>query len=211
MDSKHWTNINPLTITTTTTRVTNPIYNIGEIFPPEMVNHIFRYKIGDKFIDNDYGDTIEIKGYNYMAKSYLGVITLHIGDKVSTIESNMIYENRLNNMSMIIDKPSKKYKKDETINYRIYYFEEGKGNRPIQRDVKLSNIRALVRYLNSTIKTYPKRRIVMVAILDENGTYAGQVKLLRKEIQEQKFLTGMKERLLAYAKYECGYEVATNF
>jgi hypothetical protein len=168
--------------------------------------------IGDTFIDSNYDDTIEITGYNYMSRTYQGNIMMRFGKKIRTVKSNMIFEGRLDKMTQLFTKNTGvSLKKDKPINYRIYYFEEGQGNRSIQQDVQLSNIRALAKMLNSMVKVHPKRRVIMVAILDDNGVYVEQVKLLKKEIKDQKFLTGMKERLLAHAKYECGYEVATSF
>jgi hypothetical protein len=75
----------------------------------------------------------------------------------------------------------------------------------------MTGIRALRKMLNSMVKRNPTRRIITVSVLDDDGYYISSVKFLTKEIKEQVFLTGMKERLLAHAKYECGYEVATNF
>lgn len=186
----------------------------GNIVPPMTTTSapsIFKYMIGDKFIDDKFGDTIEITGFNYVSRTYQGNIYMKLGKRTKTIHNNLIFESKLDRMTLFVPSTTQVYKQDKSVNYRIYFFEGGSGSRSIQRDVQLSNIRALARLLNSIVKNNPKRRVIMVAMLDDNGMYIGQVKLLKKEITEQKFLTGMKERLLAYAKYECGYEVETNF
>lgn len=193
----------------------------GNLFPQPFpsintntYNRIFKYNIGDVFIDMEHGDIFEITGFNYVSGTYTGIITMKFGKTTKTSHTNLIFESNLDKLSMHVDNKQSTLmnrKKDSLINYRIYYFEEGSGNRSIQKDIQLSNIKSLAKYLNSIIKIHPKRRVIMVSILDDNGMYVEQVKLLKKEIKEQKFLTGMRERLLAYAKYECGYELATNF
>jgi hypothetical protein len=173
---------------------------------------MFKYKIGDVFVNNQFGDTIEITGFNYLSRTYKGNIKMKFKKTTKTVKKEIIFESDLNKMAQVL--PNGKgvsLKKDKLINYRVYYFEEGQGNRSIQSDVSLTNIRALAKYLNSMLRINPNRRVIMVAILDDNGIYLEQVKFLKKEFKEQKFLTGMKERLLAHAKYECGYEVATSF
>lgn len=173
---------------------------------------IFKYGVGDTFVDTETGDKFEITGFNYTTGTYQGNIIMQFGSKTKIVKTNLIFESKLEKMAMFVGgvKPTVNKKKDSLINYRIYYFEEGQ-NKSIQKDIQLTNIRALAKYLNSLVKVNSKRRIIMVCILDDNGVYVEQVKFLKQEFKEQKFLTGMKERLLAYAKYECGYEVATSF
>jgi hypothetical protein len=77
--------------------------------------------------------------------------------------------------------------------------------------LKLSGISQLCKTLNNMLKKFPERRITLVSIVNEEGIYQNHVKFLRQEIQNQKFLTGMKERLLAHAKYERGFEVSIGF
>jgi hypothetical protein len=170
-------------------------------------NRIFKYKIGDRFLDKKFNDTVEITGYNNTFGCYEGRIEMNFGKKTITKESNVIYESRLDSMVMLGKKTDKK---EDVFTYNIYYFE-GVVKKAKQHKVELSNIKALAKLLNSWVKINPKRKIVLVTLLDENGIYVGNVKFLKQEMKEQKFLTGMKERLLAHAKYECGYEVATNF
>lgn len=179
-------------------------------------NHIFKYMIGDVFADPNYtGDTIEITGFNYLSGTYQGVINMKFGKKYSTQRTNLIFESRLDRMNFVENKKVVtvvEEPKNKVFNYRIHYFSpEVGGTRSLQRDVRLSNVRALAKLLNTMVKTNSKQRIIMVSVLDENGIYLSSVKFLKREIKEQKFLTGMKERLLAHAKYECGYEVAINF
>src|SRR5437764_4339073 len=132
-------------------------------------NQIFKYMIGDTFLDSQYGDKIEITGLNYTTRTYQGNILMKFGDKIKTVKTNMIFESKLDKMAILSHGTIPLTRKiDKAINYRIYYFEENSGNRSIQRDVQLSNIRALAKLLNSIVKTNPKRRIIMVSILDDN-------------------------------------------
>lgn len=210
MTEKHWTQINPF--------LGIDGMDSGSIFPHPVpsinttaYNHIFKYMIGDKLIEKETGDIYEITGFNYFNNTYQGNIIMNFGNKIKTVQTNYLFESRLNQLEMYNPKATIIIPKDDkAINYRIYYFEEG-SNKSVQKDVQLSSIRALARLLNSMVKIDPKRRIIMVCILDSNGVYVEQVKFMKKEFRDQKFLTGMKERLLAHAKYECGYEVATNF
>src|SRR5690606_11809881 len=102
--------------------------------------------------------------------------------------------------------------KDKTTSYKIFYFDNPKTGGSIENTtVNLTSIRKLAKLLNLMKKRNPDRRITMVTIVDENGKYVDYVRFLNKEIAEQKWLTGYKERLLAYAKHHRGYEVATNF
>lgn len=175
--------------------------------PPPNNDRLFKYKVGDRFYDPDCGDMIEITGFNYELKTYKGTVEYHLGGNATHLKSNMIYESRLDRMVFY---DSNKNEKEEAVNYRIYYFDnKKKESRATQYDVTLTNIRALAKMLNSLVRR--GKRIVLVSIIDDNGKYVNSVKFLKKEIDEQKFLTGLKERLLAHAKYECGYEIATNF
>jgi 1-aminocyclopropane-1-carboxylate deaminase/D-cysteine desulfhydrase-like pyridoxal-dependent ACC family enzyme len=176
--------------------------------------YVFKYKVGDVFIAKD-GSIIEITGYNYNGMSYQGRVTLK--DSNITINSHLIYESALNKMERydsVSDMVEKK--KKDGVNYRIHYVDLDPNKKTIKEkvshiDITMSGIRTLAKLLNSVKKHNPNRRIVTVSIMDDKGQYIGNVKFLTKEIKEQVFLTGMKERLLAYAKYECGYEVSIGF
>lgn len=197
-------NMFPMPITTAIENITPPLSDI-----------IFKYKIGQVFHDTRNNDVVEITGFNYNSKTYKGNVTYTIGGKETEIESNLIFESRLDRMtrydSMLAYRQLSKDKKETVVNYRIYYFsKESKTQQSAtQYNVSLSNVRALARLLNSLVKM--GKRVVLVSVVDDSGKFIDHVKFLKKEIDEQKFLTGMKERLLAHAKYECGYEVATNF
>lgn len=174
----------------------------------------FKYMIGDVFFDEGSGDIIEITGYNYLLTSYKGNMTMKISGIKATIQSNIIYEERLNRMKRYssLAEFMNSSAKDTAIKYRVHYFDpDVQGQRANYQDVTLSNVRALARLLNAMVRINPKRRIVMVSVIDDNGKFLTHVRLLDKEIKEQKFLTGFKERLLAHAKYKCGYEVVTGF
>lgn len=189
--------------------------NLEMLLPESMStttnNHIFKYVIGDKFADPEHeGDSIEITGYNWLSRTYQGVVNMKFGNVYKRQTNHLIFESKLDKMAMIVE-PFVEKPKETKFHYRIHYFDTKTANTSRQQDVTLTNIRALCKLLNSMVKIKPDRRIITVSVIDENGCYVSSVKFLRREIKEQKFLTGMKERLLAHAKYECGYEVATNF
>jgi hypothetical protein len=178
----------------------------------------FKHRIGEIFTDES-GDIIEIAGYNYLHGScYRGKVTIDLNGSPTTFDSNFIYEDRLEKMTKVNSREEaiNLTKKKETI-YKIYFFEYNpnttsvKGQKAQNMTLKLSGISQLCKTLNNMLKKFPERRITLVSIVNEEGIYQNHVKFLRQEIQNQKFLTGMKERLLAHAKYERGFEVSIGF
>lgn len=208
-EGRHWTQIDPLTVTTPVRSHLLPMVDTN--LP--MV-YTFKYRIGEVFLTQDES-IIEITGYNYNGMTYQGLVTM--SGHSNTLKSNVIYEGALNKMERFDNMASMmNSKKKDGVNYRIHFVDldpkkKSTKEKVIHTDLTMTGIRALCKMLNSMVKRNPKRRIITVSILDNDGYYISSVKFLPKEIKEQQFLTGMKERLLAHAKYECGYEVATNF
>jgi hypothetical protein len=180
--------------------------------------YTFKYKIGDVFYDPNQGNIIEITGYNYSAiVTYKGDITTKNASTTTIIKTNTIYQSaldkleRYDSLSNLMDS-----KKKNGINYRIHYVDLDTSKKVVKEKVKhttmtMTGIRALAKMLNSMIKRNPNRKIIMVSVVDDQGIYLKSVKFLPEEIKKQVFLTGMKERLLAFAKYECGYDIAIGF
>lgn len=179
--------------------------------------YTFKYKIGDIFLDPKQGNIIEITGYNYgKLLTYKGDILTKSGNTTTTIKTNTIYESaldrleRYDSLSALMDS-----KKKDGVNYRIHYVDlnpdKTESRKVDHTTITMTGIRALTKMLNSMKKRKPNRRIVMVSVVDDEGKYLTSVKLLPEEIRKQVFLTGMKERLLAYAKYQCGYDIAIGF
>lgn len=175
----------------------------------------FRYRIGEKFID-DFGNITEITGYNYLLNCYQATITFKVDGTAVKVQSSIIQESNLSRLK--IYKPIEELAKVEKgVNYKIYYFDnnptkELRGQKAENITITLyGGVRALAKMLNSMKKRNPHRKITMVAIVSDTGIYLDHVRFIPQEIKTQKFLTGMKERLLAHAKYERGYEVAIGF
>jgi hypothetical protein len=204
MNPLHWTQVDPLKVTTPVKSSLPMVYT-------------FKYRIGEVFLAEDES-IIEITDYNYNGMSYQGDVMLKMRDgKVTTLKSNIIYEGSLNKMERFDNMASlMSKKKKDGVHYRIHFVDldpkkKNSKEKVNHTDLTMTGIRALCKMLNSMVKRNPTRRIITVSVLDDDGYYISSVKFLTKEIKEQVFLTGMKERLLAHAKYECGYEVATNF
>jgi hypothetical protein len=178
----------------------------------------YKHRIGDVFYDPERDETIQIEGYNSIANNiYKGVIYANFGYGTNVrLESNMLYESRLDKMEKyrsLKELELAKMKKDIKVNYKIYYFDNPlkKGEQAKTITITLSGVTKLAKVLNTMKKRNPARRISMVCIVDDNDRYIDYVKFLKQEMAKQQWLTGMKERLLAHAKYERGFEIATNF
>jgi hypothetical protein len=186
---------------------------------PKSLILSYKYRIGDVFYDKDRDEVVEITGFNSVIgdKVYKGTIRTFMGKGTRvTLESNMIYQARLDNMrryKSLQELELSKMNKSATINYKIYYFDTPMkvGQNATDVTIKLSGIKKLAEVLNNMKAKNPNRRITMVCIVDDNGTYLTYVKFLRQEWTKQQWLTGYKERMLAHAKYERGYEIATGF
>lgn len=98
------------------------------------------------------------------------------------------------------------------IRYKIWYIDKSKkseGSWKADNSILvLGSVKALAKRLNGLVKANPQYKIVAVSVVNKDGVVKKHVKLLTKEINEQKFITGYKERLLAYAKYELGYDIS---
>jgi hypothetical protein len=175
----------------------------------------FKYDIGDVFLTQD-GGVIEITSRSYMGMTYGGNVTL--ANSGTILKSRVIYEGTLNKCQKFdsINDLMTFMKKDKGVRYRVHYVDLDPNIKDIKQKVNhttitMTGVRALSRMLNSWRKRNPNRRFVMVSIVDENDTYITSVKFLPEEIRKQQFLTGMRERLLAHAKYERGYDVSIGF
>lgn len=103
----------------------------------------------------------------------------------------------------------KEDKKVTEYSYKIFYHQgTGDKNSYLDKTVKLSGIRALARYLNRFKRDNPKFRVTVVTVVDDAGGYLSYVKFNREEVKNQRWITGKKERLLAHAKYELGYDLS---
>lgn len=99
-----------------------------------------------------------------------------------------------------------------TFHYRPdFYGEGGKASGVLARKtVALPNVRSLAKHLNKFILQNPRCKIFVVYVSDETGVKMHTtVKFLGAEYRAQRFLTGHKERLLAYA-VENGYNIKWN-
>lgn len=180
----------------------------------------YKYLIGDVFYDAEKDEIVEVTGYNATIgdKVYKGLVRAYFGGtQRCTLESNMIYQARLDTMrryrSLRELELSLMKRNTKTVNYKIYYFDNPmkRGENATEITITLSGISKLAKVLNNMKAKNPQRRISMVCIVDDSGAYISYVKFLKQEWAKQKWLTGYKERLLAYAKYESGYEIATGF
>lgn len=190
--------------------MTKDIPNLWNLPMPntDLQIFLFKYKIGDKF-ENGNG-IIEITGYNHHLETYKGIA--HFKNS-SSIDFTSIDESILDNMTKIKEEDSMVSSK---IRYVVYYYDlddDGnikKGQTANKIEVNVDGVCALAKTLNRMVKNY-KRRVTLVTIVDERGVYLNRVEFLTQEIKEQVFLTGMKERLLAHAKYVSGYEISIGF
>jgi hypothetical protein len=189
-------------------------YTNNDVMLPSPV-YTFKYRLGDVFMTQD-GGIIEITGYNYLGMTYAGKVTL--ANSGTILETKVIYEGMLNKCQKFdsLDSLMSFMKKDKGVTYRIHYVDLDPAKKNTKEkvnhtDITMTGIRALARMLNSMRKRNPNRRIVTVSVINEQGIYVTSVKFLPEEIKRQEFLTGMKERLLAHAKYNRGYEVAIGF
>jgi hypothetical protein len=90
-------------------------------------------------------------------------------------------------------------------NYRIY-FKKQNSNQMFEFKVVLPGIKSLAKFLNNHLKRHREKQIVLVHLVDSKNVFITNVKFLREEYVNQKFLTGHKERLLAKALSD-GYEL----
>lgn len=211
----HWTQVDPL-------KVTTPISS-GVKLPRVSTNlptvYTFKYRVGDIFLDPTEGNIIEITNFNYIDNCYTGKVEIKYdgGNKSTTMFSKLIYEYALDKMERYdsMNAMVEQQKKKNGITYKIHYIEKDpnstkiKGEKVNHTNMTMTGIRALAKMLNSMVKRNPNRRIIMVSIVDDNDKFLTHVRFMPQEISQQKFLTGMKERLLAHAKHELGYEVVT--
>lgn len=85
-------------------------------------------------------------------------------------------------------------------NYKVIYRTKGVASGVAQSIViPLTGVKSLARYLNSFVKRNPNFEVLTTYIVDDKGEFAKNVKLMREEYVNQKWLTGYKERLLAQA------------
>jgi 1-aminocyclopropane-1-carboxylate deaminase/D-cysteine desulfhydrase-like pyridoxal-dependent ACC family enzyme len=186
----------------------------------------FKYRIGDVFLgDND--TIVEVIGYNYTNNTYKTKATMMIDGVSETMENEFLTDHYLeicekfssmkeceNFIAKRNDEMNKKTKKGKTPTayYKIYYLEEeSKQKQADTITIPLPSIKKLASVLNKMKAKNPNRRIITVCVVDEVGYFLSSVKLLPQEIKQQYFITGMRQRLLAHAKYECGYEVSIGF
>lgn len=81
--------------------------------------------------------------------------------------------------------------------YRIYYIEDGMKSSDYIT-VNATSVKKLAKQLNTMKKRWPKRRILQCCVFDSSNKYVDFVRFLDFEYQRQEWLTGYKERLLAY-------------
>lgn len=102
--------------------------------------------------------------------------------------------------------------RNKEVRYKIWYIDKGqKLNGRWKADnseLLLGSIKSLAKRLNRLVKANPQYKVVAVSVVDEKGIVKKNVKFLPKEINEQRFITGYKQRLLAHAKYELGYDIS---
>lgn len=104
--------------------------------------------------------------------------------------------------------------RNKEVRYKIWYIDKGKSQKLNGRwkadnsELLLGSVKSLAKRLNKLVKANPQYKIVAVSVVDEKGVVKKNVKFLPKEINEQKFITGYKARLLAHAKYELGYDIS---
>jgi hypothetical protein len=176
----------------------------------------FKYRIGDMFT-NAQGDSVEVTGYNHIFGCYKTKTIMKFENMEMPLESALVGERELDKMKKVNNEEElNKMAMADRVRYKIYYFEQEagqiiKGTKVESFTVELTSVRALAKMLNGLRKRNPNRRITLVSVVDENDKYLAHVKFLPQEIVQQKFLTGWRERMLASAKYERGYEVAIGF
>jgi hypothetical protein len=96
--------------------------------------------------------------------------------------------------------------------YKILYRKAGETNKDKihTEHVMLPNIKSLARYLNRFVSK-GDRRVVIVWVSNSKFQFVKIVHLLGKEIETQKFIAGKKQRVLAWAKYRCGYSLSIDY
>jgi hypothetical protein len=177
----------------------------------------YKHNIGDVFLEDD-GDIHEIIGFNYKENRYKVKVLSEYSDGTKIeVETDFASDRNLDKFKKFSSmKELKKMSNYKSVNYKIYYFDPlTDGDTKVQKaeniTITMTSSRQLFRMLNNMRKRNPQRRVTMVAIVDSSGKFLTHVRLLPQEINRQKFLTGKKERLLAHAKYTCGYELKIGF